>query len=556
MMAKRRLQVVEPPVVLPREIIERIERVFDYHQSSKHTYQSVRASRPGLDWDNQPSPYRTFGSFPKVELPRVETDDSVPALALLAKGVTAAPPERLHPPQDLRTLAAWLGLANGVTAERKINAATFDLRTCPSSGAAFPFELYVAAFAVDGLEAGLYHYDARDFALRKLRDGTQTFSLLRKGRPDLEFLRTVPAALMVSTIFCRSAWKFRQRGYRYALQDAGHLVQNLITTANALGIQTTTRLRLNDKSSRELIGVRENAPFGSAEAVQAMVVWADQATAPLEGTRGGGDAAGPLAPIPREPLSPKYVPYGSILAVHHDCVAPGVAVREVRPPVTELSLLSPGHRRAPLRAPDALPKGRPIRSVILSRRSAADFQRGPITLDQLWTINRLAFRGGTFFPIFPSGPHVGLVRPCWVVHNVSGIDPGVWYYHPPADKWHVMRHGEFRIESQYISLEQKLCANASAICFILADLRTITTKAGPDSYRLAHLEAGITGQRIHLAAAAMGLGCSGIGGFYDDEVREFLDLEKTGWEPIFELAVGVPVETPPPANTTSAKNNG
>ena len=52
----------------------------------------------------------------------------------------------------------------------------------------------------------------------------------------------MPAALLVSTIFCRSAWRYRNRGYRYALIDAGHLVQNLVTAANGLGIQTTTRL--------------------------------------------------------------------------------------------------------------------------------------------------------------------------------------------------------------------------------------------------------------------------------------------------------------------------
>jgi nitroreductase len=70
--------------------------------------------------------------------------------------------------------------------------------------------------------------------------------------------------------------------------------------------------------------------------------------------------------------------------------------------------------------------------------------------------------------------------------------------------------------------------------------------AGPDAYRLAHLEAGVVAQRIHLAAAAMDLGCAGAGAFYDDEVRGFLDIDRSSWEPVYALAVGVRAPEPQP----------
>jgi SagB-type dehydrogenase family enzyme len=155
-------------------------------------------------------------------------------------------------------------------------------------------------------------------------------------------------------------------------------------------------------------------------------------------------------------------------------------------------------------------------------------------------MNRLAFRGGTFAPVFPAGPHVGLVRPFWAIHNVTGLASGIWHYDPMNDRWHLRRPGDFRVETKYVSLEQRPCGNAAAACFVMSDLRTLMEKSGPDAYRLAHLEAGIVGQRVHLAAAALGLGSSGVGAFYDDEVRAFLDLEDTGWEAVFELVIGVP----------------
>ena len=545
------------PAAMPREILDRIDRVAEYHRASKHTYHSVRTNPHKPDLANQPSPFRVFPDCPKVDLPTDRLQADAPALAVLADGLGGLPPERLHPPQDLRTLASWLHLANGITGERRAGKSKYQLRSCPSSSALFPFELYVAAFGIEGLEPGLYHYSVRENALRRLRDGRVTLAKIKKGRPDLEFLKTVPAALLVSTIFCRCAWRYRQRAYRYALVDAGHLVQNVVTAANGLGIQTTTRLRLNDRTTRELIGVEPNAPFGEAEAVHAMVVWADTAGHPLGPAPHAADgqptpsaapqAAATLAPIPRQPLAAKYVPYGSIIAAHEDCVAPGVAVRDIRPPLTELSPAKKGLLPADLPEPPAPAGGPSLREVMVNRRSARDYTRTSIPLEKLWQVNRLAFRGGSYFPVFPAGPHVGLIRPMWVVNDVAGLEPGVWYYDPPADRWTLHRRGEARLEGEYLCLEQALCGNASAVCFMLADLKPLMARGGPDTYRLTHLEAGIVGQRIFLAASALGVGGTGIGPFYDDEVIRFLEPEPSGWEVIYSVVVGAATPDPDPA---------
>jgi SagB-type dehydrogenase family enzyme len=525
---------------VPREIFDRIERIADYHNSTKHTYASVRANQQKLDWSSQPKPFRVFADHPKVDLPKELIAAEAQALRVLSDGLHQG---ALHPPQDLTTLASWLHLASGITGEGRVGKHKYHLRSCPSSSALFPFEIYVAAFAVRGLEPGLYHYSVQECALRKLRDGDVALAQIKKGRPDLKFLNTVPAALLVSTIFCRSTWRYRQRGYRYALVDAGHLVQNLVTAANGLGIQTTTRLAMNERNTRELIGVSTNAPFGEAESVQAMVVWAETAANPI--VRGDGPerpANQRLASIPRAALAESLTPYGSVVAVHEDCVAPGVAVRELRPPLTELSPLKlddDGEEAASEKSPFGDDDGPTLHHVITKRRSAADFLRKPIELDQLWAINRLAYRGGSYFPIFPAGAHVGLIRPMWIVNDVAGLESGVWYYDPASDRWVLHRAGDFRLESQYLCLEQPIGGNASAVCFMLADLKQLMQRGGPDAYRLAHLEAGLAGQRIFLAAGALGVGAAGIGPFYDDEVVKFLEPDTTGWETIYAAVLGV-----------------
>ncbi len=75
-----------------------------------------------------------------------------------------------------------------------------------------------------------------------------------------------------------------------------------------------------------------------------------------------------------------------------------------------------------------------------------------------------------------------------------------------------------------------------------ADLGHTMAHAGPDAYRLAHLEAGIAAQRLSLAAASVDLSTAGLGAFYDEEIRTFLGLDHTGWLVIYGIALGVPLE--------------
>jgi nitroreductase len=52
------------------------------------------------------------------------------------------------------------------------------------------------------------------------------------------------------------------------------------------------------------------------------------------------------------------------------------------------------------------------------------------------------------------------------------------------------------------------------------------------------LEAGHVAQNLNLVATALGLGCVNIGGYFDREIDEYLDLDGITHSTIYMLAIG------------------
>lgn len=526
---------------LPRHILDRVERLYSYHQRTKIMPMGARFEPPA-DPAYKPAPFRIFANAPKVALPTTLLDAPIGMLTLLSAGQDALPDSLRAPPQDLKTLASWLYYAAGET-KRTAGRSVSWARSFADVDAILPIEIYVAVFGLKDIDPGLYHFSPREFSLRRLRDGVPTLLQIKKGRPDLEFLKTLPAVIFVGGSYWPAVYRYGRRGYRTMLLDAGQMVQNLVVAGAGLGVQTITRLRLSDSGMRELIGCTSDEPLGTAESVFAMVAWADRAVAPIEVP--SGSITGLLPPLVRAELSQKVAADSASIEplwVHQDCIAPGVAVRELRPPLTELSPLPASFPISSIRAADDPEGGLAVRHVMLHRRPKLKLTKQGIKRPDLLAINRIAFRGGSCFPMFPDGPHVACIRPFWIVQEVAGLDQGIWYYHPPADTWSILNAGHYRREAKYIAGDREAFGEAAAVCIMIANLHVLMTQGGPDAYRLAHLEAGIAAQRLYLAATSLGLACNASQDFYDEACRTFLGLAKTGWEVLSLIAVGKAVD--------------
>ena len=95
-----------------------------------------------------------------------------------------------------------------------------------------------------------------------------------------------------------------------------------------------------------------------------------------------------------------------------------------------------------------------------------------------------------------------------------------------------------------LSLGQDLAGNACVAFSMIGDFDRAVLLYGDRGYRYVHFEAGAIGQRLYLAAEAMGLGATGIGAFYDDQVNSYLQLDPKQGQVVYHFAIGHPIPDP------------
>lgn len=466
-----------------------VDAVIRYHAFSSASRGGVFARAPGVDWGPRPPPFKSYPDAQHVALKRE---------ASAGRGLSAALRAPLAREHALRLpeLGELLFLSAGVTARRGGNA----LRASPSAGALFASELYLLVRAVDGLPAGLYHYDPEHERLDVL--GAAPVAL---GLPQVE---DADAVVLLTAIFRRTGYKYRDRAYRYAVADAGHLLENLRLAAQAAGMQPTLAARFDETRAAKAIGVD-----GVEEGVLAVMAL----------RRATGHPASGEAPA---------------------------RVRFVAPPTpddTSIGVTGMVHRATSLRiVPEesgndriALPAPRPatedVHRTIVSRRSQRRFLAEPVPLATLSSM----LADMALAPQLSSAIRINLV-----VNRVAGLAPGVYRY---LDQHALVRvrDGDFAAAAQSAALSQDVIG-AAAVVLVLSAERDSMLAQGPRGYRHAFIEAGMIGERWLLGAVARGLAACPVGAFYDDEAAALIGVDGQRQWVLHFAALGLPAEAQEP----------
>jgi SagB-type dehydrogenase family enzyme len=488
-----------------------------FHEATKHSYTSVRQGGHFLDWSNRPLPYKIYPGAGTLALPR---DLSLPAAsALAALRQRSGPPEK---PLDLEGITRLLFCAGGLTKRAHVGGEDYHFRAAASAGALYPVEVYLVAGDIEGMEAGLYHFSPADLKLHGLRRGDwrpYLFNCVASGS-----LRNARGVLIMTTIFWRSAWKYRARAYRYCFWDTGTILANLLAAANLDALQTELVTAFRDEAIEELLEVD-----GEREGI-ACLVGLGNATAAVSSS----DPPPSVDQIELEsiPLSAREVVYEDLVRLHR---ASRLSASEEVTELTRVQLVSRhSEGSSALITPDVLDdeSALGLGETILRRGSTRVFARQSIAADELATM-MVASKAVGYSEV------TGSVETYLIVNAVDGLPPGAYYFQSSTNAFELLKEGDFRSKAGYLCLEQALGADCSALVIYMTDLERNLQAYGNRGYRTAHMGAGLLGGRVYLAAYSLARGATGVT-FYDDDTTTFLQPHCGRMNPLLMVAVGEP----------------
>ncbi len=466
-----------------------------YHEKTKYSPESLARRTRGLDWGSQPGTSKAYKTGEILDLkpflpgqPQADADD-----------------ERTR-------LARLLYLTYGVTAVVSYPEQSLYMRAAPSAGGLYPAEVYVLSRGTGTLPAGLYNYQVQSHSLVRFWSG-EVWAEASAACFEHPAFRDSSIAIVVSAVFFRSAWRYEDRAYRRIFLDSGHLVGNLELAAALERYHVHLVTGFCDDALNALLFLPSQE-----EAVIAVGVLRDRTSEPVAGWTA-------LPSTVQTDYPP--VPEGQRLTYLHECSKLDAKPVPASPSAGEDKYNFPFCLKVPVETAPLDWRGS-LDEAILKRRSTRQYADEALTLDELralldFTYQPQHYRDQRLDPD-PEYAHLHLLSTFVAVLAVGGLEEGCYYYAPQAQELRQMRFKNFRREIHHLCLGQELGRDSGAVVFHTADLPAAVALYGERVYRTLHLDSGHLAQRLNLAAVHLGLGVSGIAGFFDDQVNQLLDI--------------------------------
>ncbi len=493
----------------------------DYHRQT--SYDRRQMGGHFLDWSNRPSVYKEYDGLKVVPLPVAAPAPEVS----LSEIVLSDRVERLPPSFSLEELSRVFSLAYCLTAKSVHANGEFFYRSVPSAGALYPFELYVAARSLADLPNGLYHYAIGRRGLEQVRSGNTLKGLCYPSQPGAAE-ETPLLMFFVTTIFFRSAWKYRARSYRYHLMDSGHLLESLILALKSLSLPGEVIFDFDDEGINSFLGC------DAEREVCLGVVSVGCQEGIFAGFAASVPAGPPEAVSEASRVAPKEIVYPALQEIHlagARTVAPAGSIPTMMGEVGELP--TSWHT---IPEGQVWPEQIPYSEAVRQRRSRRNFINKALPQAVFHAFTTLLCAGNEV-PGSRSQHQRETLALGFLAGDVEGLDPGCYWLDPLQHRFGMTRSGALLERMAHICLDQEWLTQASAHFFLATNLELLDKSWGARGYRYAMMTAGRLGQRTYMAATSFGLGCCGIGAFYDREAAALLGLNETS-AMLYLLAVG------------------
>jgi long-chain acyl-CoA synthetase len=403
---------------------------------------------------------------------------------------------------DLHILEKILLSAYSVTSVKFYGYQSEMVWSIPSAGACYPVEVYVINRSLEGINPGAYYYSALETSLYRISDLEYQFllneSLLSEDQ-EADFY------LVFTIIPWRSCWKYSYRGYRFCLLDAGHMMANFQLVLNSLNVATTAYTHCRSQHLKVFMHL-------------------DKLEEPV-GVISVKNNKGVQSPLNPEVINLQYINQSKSRSVFNE--ASNFGQFDWSPIVKYQEMIKAStNQPTPLwRSSYCLPKRwnqlDDISPLLIKRRSCSAFL--PVCIANHEVQELVDFIHGMHIPITIYG----------IIHAVEGVDPGIYKLDA---QYKLLRAGDFREQSTKLCLDQDIVYDCSILLFFVVCLEGMKDL---DSWRLQQrlIEAGALAQMIYLKCKELKLGYSAVGGYYDLEVRDLLQLNDD-FEVIYSGVVG------------------
>lgn len=516
--------------------------ILEYHQRTKHHLDRYAKGPNGLDWADQPDPFRRFEGCERFQLPLPK---NVPSPTYYEFQNPALIPSQ---PFNLNNLGLMMALSFGLSAWKQYGDDRWALRCNPSSGNLHPTEAYLINTAATDLPAGVYHYLSHDHVLEMRGNWRQTpaFSGILIG---------------LSSIHWREAWKYGERAFRYCQHDIGHALGALRYAAAILGWSVELLAECGDETIARLLGLDRHDEFVAEE---------NESPDLLCRIHAGSQ-------ISQDESVDRYLAEHSIdnwfgkanrLSRYHHFHWPLIdaAALAAAKPATLENHRHQNHRHPEMIVSPQLTNASPSAFEIIRRRRSAQHFDGqtPIELNHFYRILQ-ATMPENLIPFdlwcWPAKIHLFLF-----VHRIEGLQPGLYALPrnqasleilkestrpeftwqstegaPETLKLYNLLNADCRRAAKTLSCHQDIAADSAFSLAMVAEFGDELAKE-PWQYRRRFWESGLVGQALYLEAEAIGMRGTGIGCFFDDAVHEVLGINDTGLQSIYHFTIGKPLE--------------
>lgn len=349
-----------------------------------------------------------------------------------------------------------------ITSTKKYGNVEINLRTNPSAGGLYPCEIYIQLRGIKSLVNGIYHYEPLENKIRLIHElSNDGIEFYFKNKNQKKII------FLISNAYFRSNWKYEKRAIRYILLDTGHLLGSIYA---ALELEQQP-FNIDFNFDKELLN--KDFSFDNFESFYTSV----------------------FTQIHKE-IEPKKLrtPIVNVSACDYQLKDEFIEEfyknikKENFPIISEINFLSNI-------------KKEDLQKAINNRRSIRAFKKEAISKDDFLFITK---------DIFEFAQKFGL-EVYFINNNISGMKKGLY------KNVNLEKEGDFRQIATKLALNQKLSGDSCMTMFF--------TSENSENYYFLYILTGFIAQILYLRATFLEISCSGLGAYFDDISKEFLDTK-------------------------------